>query len=50
MNIREIGWGGGVDWMHLAQGPLAGSCEHGNETSDYIKAGNFLTSRVTVSF
>jgi hypothetical protein len=25
-------------------GPVAGSCEHGNETSVSIKGGNFLTS------
>jgi hypothetical protein len=32
MDLREIEWEG-VDWIHLAQdrGPVAGSCEHGNE-------------------
>jgi hypothetical protein len=25
---------------------MAGSCEYGNETSGFVKAGNFLTSRV----
>jgi hypothetical protein len=33
-----------VDWIHLAQdrGPVAGSCEHGNEPSVSIKGGEFL--------
>jgi hypothetical protein len=32
-----------VDWMHVSgQGPMAGCCEHGNETSGSIKAGYFL--------
>jgi hypothetical protein len=29
---------------------MVGSCEHGNEPSGSIKAGNFLTIGVTVSF
>jgi hypothetical protein len=29
---------------------VAGSCEHGNVVSGSIKAGNFLTSRVTICF
>jgi hypothetical protein len=35
-----------VDWIHVAQrlGLVGGSCEHDNETSGYIKSGNFLTS------
>jgi hypothetical protein len=33
MDFREIGREG-VDWMHMAQeGPVAGSCQHGNEPS-----------------
>jgi hypothetical protein len=35
MNLREIGWDG-MDWIDLAQDRL-GSCEHGNEPSDFIK-------------
>jgi hypothetical protein len=42
-DLREIGFGD-VDWIHLAQGHVAGSCEHGNEPSGSIKCGNFLTS------
>jgi hypothetical protein len=30
-----------VDWLHLAQSPVAGFCEHGNEPSVYIKDGEF---------
>jgi hypothetical protein len=33
MDLREIGFGG-VDWIRLSgQGPLAGCCERGDETS-----------------
>jgi hypothetical protein len=34
MDLREIGWED-VGWIHLTQdrGPVAGSCEHINETS-----------------
>jgi hypothetical protein len=33
MDLREIGWGS-VDWIQLAQeGPVAGSCEYGDEPS-----------------
>jgi hypothetical protein len=31
-----------VDWMHLAQEPLVGCCEHGNEPSGSVKGGEFL--------
>jgi hypothetical protein len=31
MDLREIGWG-----------PVEGSCEHGNETSDFIKCWEIL--------
>jgi hypothetical protein len=30
MGLREIGVDG-MDWIDLAQGPVEGSCEHGNE-------------------
>jgi hypothetical protein len=39
----------GLDSSGLGQGPVAGSCEHGNEPSDPIKCWNSLTSCVTVS-
>jgi hypothetical protein len=41
--LRETGWEG-VDWMHLApdRETVAGSCEHSNEPSDFIKDGEFF--------
>jgi hypothetical protein len=36
MDIGKIGWGG-TDWLYLVQVPVAGSCEHGNEPSGFIK-------------
>jgi hypothetical protein len=41
-----------VNWIHLAQDrdQVVGPCEHCNEASGSIKAGNFLTSWMTVSF
>jgi hypothetical protein len=42
MNFREIEWEGEY-WMHLVQDrPVAGSCEHANESSVPIKGGEFL--------
>jgi hypothetical protein len=41
----RLGWASG--W---GQGPVAGSCECGNEHSHSIMVGNFLTSCVTISF
>jgi hypothetical protein len=32
MGPKGMGWGD-VDWIHLAQGSMAGPCEHGNELS-----------------
>jgi hypothetical protein len=42
MDLREIGFGD-VDWIHMAQdrGMWTGSCEHGDESSGYIKCGEF---------
>jgi hypothetical protein len=31
-----------VDWIHLADGPVAGSYEHGNEHSGSKNGGEFL--------
>jgi hypothetical protein len=31
-----------VDGIHLAQSPVASSCEHGDEPSDCVKGGEFL--------
>jgi hypothetical protein len=43
MDLMETEWEG-VDWMHLAsgQGPVAESCENGNESSGSKKGGKFL--------
>jgi hypothetical protein len=41
VDLREIGWEG-VDWMHLTQGSVAGSCEHGYEPLGSTKGGEFL--------
>jgi hypothetical protein len=51
MDLTEIGCKA-VDWDHLAQGyaPVAGSCEHGHEPSNSIKAENLLNSSATISF
>jgi hypothetical protein len=44
MDLREIRWVI-VDWIHVAQdGPVAGSCEHGNETLAYMKGGGDFLS------
>jgi hypothetical protein len=34
----------GMDWIDLAQeeGPVAGSCERGNEPSGYVESGESL--------
>ena len=43
MGLQEVGCGG-KEWIDLAQerGPVAGSCEFGNEPSGSIKCGKFL--------
>jgi len=43
VDLREIGWES-VKWMHLVQnkGPVAGCCEHVNETSGPIKGEAFF--------
>ena len=35
-------WGYGLDRAGLAQGQVAGTCEHDNEPSGSIKCGEFL--------
>jgi hypothetical protein len=32
----------GLHSSSCGQGPVAGSCDHGNEPSGYIKGGEFL--------
>jgi hypothetical protein len=43
MDLRDIGWDD-MDWIDLTQdnGPLEGSCEHGNERSGSIKCWQVL--------
>jgi hypothetical protein len=41
MDLREVVWSG-MYWIDLAQGPVAGSCEHGNEVSGSMKGKEFL--------
>jgi hypothetical protein len=36
MDLRKTGIDG-VNWIQLAQGPVAGFCEHGNEPSSSIR-------------
>jgi hypothetical protein len=42
--------GCGLNSSGTGQSPPVGCCQHGNEISGSIKAGNFLTSRETISF
>jgi hypothetical protein len=41
VDLGEIGWGG-VGWIDLAQGPVEGSCEHGNEPLGSMKCWEIL--------
>jgi hypothetical protein len=41
-DLREIGWDCGLDSSGSGQGPVAGSCEHGNQLSGSIKFWEFL--------
>jgi hypothetical protein len=41
MNFGEIGRRV-IGWIHLAWGPVGGSCVHGNELSGSIKFGEIL--------
>jgi len=43
MNLREVGYEG-ADWIrhHSWLGPVAGSYEHGNEPSGYIKGAGLV--------
>jgi hypothetical protein len=42
MGLKEIGWRCGLDSTGAGYGPVAGSCEYGNEPSGSIKGGEFL--------
>jgi hypothetical protein len=35
-------WDGGMNWIELSQGQVAGCCECGNEPSGSIKCGEFV--------
>jgi hypothetical protein len=41
VDLKDIGLEG-VDWIHLAQRPVMGCCEHGIELLDSIKGREFL--------
>jgi hypothetical protein len=41
MDLRETKLGG-MKWIHLAQGPGVGCCEHGNKYSSSIKFWEIL--------
>jgi hypothetical protein len=41
MDLRETGWGV-MDWLDLAEDPVEGSYEHGNEPSGSVKFWEFL--------
>jgi hypothetical protein len=40
----------GLDSSGSRQRPVVGSCEHGNERSDFINGGEFSSSLTTVRF
>jgi len=42
MGLKEIGWRCGLDSTGAGYGPVAGSCEYGNEPSSFIKGEEFL--------
>jgi hypothetical protein len=42
MNVREVGWGHGLDQSGSGYGQVAGSCECGDEHSGSVKCGEFL--------
>jgi hypothetical protein len=50
LDIRQIGWGYGLDSSGTGQRPVAGSCEHGNKHSGSIKCWEFLECRETLGF
>ena len=50
MDLQNVGWRHGLDWSGSGQGQVTGTYECGNESSEFIKCGNFLTSGGPVSF
>ena len=41
MDLQEVECGD-MDWIELAQGQVAGTCESGNEPLGSVKCGEFL--------
>jgi hypothetical protein len=39
MDLREIGWGCGLDSTGLGQGPAASCCECGDEPAGFLRHG-----------
>ena len=42
MDLRELGWGHGLNRCGSGLGQMAGCCEYGNESSGSMKCGEFL--------
>jgi len=42
VNLKELGWGNGLDSFDSEWGAMAGSCECSNEPSGSMKAREFL--------
>jgi hypothetical protein len=42
MDIREVGWGHGLDQSGSGYGQVEGCCEYGDEPSGFIKCGEFF--------
>jgi hypothetical protein len=42
MGLGETGWSYELDSSGSVYGPVAGCCEHGNETSEYINGAELL--------
>ena len=41
VDIQKEGYGG-MDWIEQTQDQMAGACECGNETSYFVKCGEFI--------
>jgi hypothetical protein len=44
MNLREMGYGNGLDSSGSGYGPVRGCCGYGNKSSGSINVGKFLSS------
>jgi len=45
MNLKDVGWGHGLNWSGSWWGQVAGCCGCGNEPSNSIKWGEQLPSQ-----